>query len=135
MNTTGAIYARGNNSQVAKSVEVCQKYLPDLTSDDIILDIGCGTGEVTNFLAERSGAKVTGIDNNPDLIQYAKLNNDHANIHYELVDAQVKTTFTKYIIKVTKLIMHSHVPLRYLQPPPSIKILAFPVFATKNLNI
>ena len=95
MNTTGTIYARGNNSQVAKSVELCQKYLPDLTAGDVILDIGCGTGEVTHFLAERSGAKVTGIDNNPDLIQYAKLNNGHANIHYELVDAQVKTTSIK----------------------------------------
>ena len=90
MYSSGAIYARGNSCQVTDGIEVCKKYLPDLTPDDVILDIGCGTGEVTKYLAESSGAKVTGIDNNPDMIQHAKLYNINANINYELVDAQVK---------------------------------------------
>ena len=93
MYTTGAIYARGNKSQVTSSMKLCQKYLPDLHPDDVVLDVGCGTGEVTKYLAERSGAKVTGIDSNPDMIQHAKLYNNDTNINYELVDVQVRTTF------------------------------------------
>ena len=68
MYTTGAIYARGNNFQVNSSIEFCQDYMSDLIADDVVLDIGCGTGEVTKYLAERSGAKVIGIDNNPNII-------------------------------------------------------------------
>ena len=89
MYTTGAIYARSNNFQVTSSIEFYQEYMSGLTPDDVVLDIGCGTGEITKYLAESSGAKVTGIDNNPNLIQHAKLHNEHANINYELVDVQV----------------------------------------------
>ena len=90
MYAPAALYASGNTSQVTKGIELCQKYLSDLTPDDVVLDIGCGTGEVTKYLAEGSGAKVTGIDNNPDMMQHAITNNGDANINYELVDVQVK---------------------------------------------
>ena len=89
MFTTGKIYAQGNSSQVNLGIELCKKYFVDLTPDDFILDIGCGTGKTTHFLARTTGAKVTGTDINPDMIQYAKLNNYHENICYEVVDAQV----------------------------------------------
>ena len=105
MYTTGATYARGNNCQVTDGIELCKKYLPDLTPDDVILDIGCGTGEITHFLAKKSGAKVTGIDKIPELIQYAKLNNGGANINYEVVDAQVKAIYLKIIFSC-KLIFY-----------------------------
>ena len=62
----------------------------------LILDVLQGR-EVTNFLAERSG--VTGIDN-LNFIQYANLN---TNINYELVDAQVKTTFINIVPHFSKL--------------------------------
>ena len=89
MFTTGKIYAKGNDSLVNIGIELCKKYFDDLTPDDVILDIGCGTGETTHFLAETTGAKVTGIDIIPDMIQHAKLNNFHENISYEVVDVQV----------------------------------------------
>ena len=89
MYAPAAVYARGNTSQVTEGIELCQKYLPDLTPDDVVLDIGCRTGEVTKYLTERYSCKVTGIDNNPDMIQHVQLYNNDTNINYELVDVQV----------------------------------------------
>ena len=90
MLTTGKIYAKGNEIQVSSGIELCKKYLSDLTSNDVILDIGSGTGETTQFLARRGG-KVTGIDNNTDIVCYAKEHNRGENISYEIIDAQVRS--------------------------------------------
>ena len=89
MLATAKVYAKGNMVQVRKGIKLCQTYLSDLTSDDVILDIGCGTGEVTYYLSETSGAKVTGVDKNSDFIQYAKLNNSNQNMKYDHLDVQV----------------------------------------------
>ena len=89
MLTTGKIYAKGNKTQVRNGIKLCQTYLTDLTSDDVILDIGCGTGEVTYYLSETSRAEVTGVDQNLDCIQYAKLNYCNKNIKYEHLDVEV----------------------------------------------
>ena len=93
MFTTGEMYVKVNSFQVSNGRALCEKYLPDLTPDDDVLDIGCGTGETTQYLAKKSGAKVIGIDVNPDMIKYAKLNNYHENVCYEVVDAQVNIFF------------------------------------------
>ncbi|MBN2637127.1 MAG: class I SAM-dependent methyltransferase [Prolixibacteraceae bacterium] len=47
-----------------------------------ILDIGCATGELAFQLAE-SGAKVTGIDLNEDLLQQAKSKKAHKNCRFQ----------------------------------------------------
>ena len=41
MYSSGAIYAKGNSCQVTDGIEVCKKYLPDLTPDMLylILDV------------------------------------------------------------------------------------------------
>ena len=93
MNTTGQLYAKGNVRQVKSGTDLCNKYLEYLSPDDVILDIGCGSGEITKFLAAKSGADVTGIDTSHDMIQYARLNNNGANITYERVDVQVILKF------------------------------------------
>ena len=95
---SGNIYAQINSYQVKNSRALCEKYLSNLTSDDVILDVGCGTGETTHFLARTSRGKVTGIDLNPDMIQYANLNNYHEYVCYEVVDAQVTTILSKNCI-------------------------------------
>jgi 2-polyprenyl-3-methyl-5-hydroxy-6-metoxy-1,4-benzoquinol methylase len=46
-----------------------------------ILDIGCATGELAFQLAE-SGANVTGIDLNEDLLQHAQQNKKHAGLAF-----------------------------------------------------
>lgn len=48
---------------------------------DTVLDLGCGTGDVSVLLADRV-AKVTAIDSNKELIQYAEQCNAAGNIQY-----------------------------------------------------
>ena len=50
-----------------------------------VLDLGCGTGITTRYIA-RLGAKVTGIDLLPKLIEFAKENSDHKNAKYMIDD-------------------------------------------------
>lgn len=49
-----------------------------------ILDLGCGTGELTAQLAE-TGAKVTGIDSSASMIQHAQAN--FPGINFQVADA------------------------------------------------
>ena len=86
MNTTGQLFEKSNHRQIQNAINLCKKYLKNLSSDDVILDIGCG--EITKYLAVKSGANVTGIDINPDMIEYARLNNNDTNKSYERVHAQ-----------------------------------------------
>ncbi|WP_415380393.1 class I SAM-dependent methyltransferase [Halosimplex sp. TS25] len=43
----------------------------ELDSRECVLDVGCGTGELTRVLAEESGAEVVGADVDPDLLSVA----------------------------------------------------------------
>jgi len=45
--------------------------MADLSPDDRVLDVGCGTGIVTRLAAERA-AKVTGVDINPAMLEVAR---------------------------------------------------------------
>ena len=56
-----------------------------------ILDLGCGTGQLTNLIAE-SGAHVHGIDSSIEMIKQAKLN--YSVLNFEVMDA-TKFTFEK----------------------------------------
>jgi SAM-dependent methyltransferase len=44
----------------------------DLSARDRILDVGCGTGELTRVLAEESGGEVVGLDADPALLRIAR---------------------------------------------------------------
>lgn len=43
----------------------------DLSKGDSVLDIGCGYGLISDYIHEKSGATVTGIDLSPSAIDYA----------------------------------------------------------------
>ena len=47
----------------------------------VILDLGCGTGEVTRLLGERC-LQVIGVDQNPELLQFARNNNKLSNVDF-----------------------------------------------------
>jgi 2-polyprenyl-3-methyl-5-hydroxy-6-metoxy-1,4-benzoquinol methylase len=56
-------------------------FLDNINSTDIVLDIGCGNGFNTHFIAEKA-KKVIGIDINEENIAYAKRNFLSDNIDY-----------------------------------------------------
>ncbi|UCG90132.1 MAG: class I SAM-dependent methyltransferase [Candidatus Heimdallarchaeota archaeon] len=51
----------------------------DLNSNDLVLDLGCGLGKVTEYIQVKTGAKITGIDFAEQLIQWAKDNTEKNN--------------------------------------------------------
>jgi SAM-dependent methyltransferase len=57
-----------------------------LTSATRILEIGCGTGEVSHWMAERSGAQVTGTDLCVPFIEEARRKYERPNLRYEVAD-------------------------------------------------
>ena len=58
--------------------------LLDPKSGEKILDVGCGTGHLTNLITE-SGAHVTGIDNSAEMIDKAR--KEYPNIDFEVLSA------------------------------------------------
>lgn len=58
----------------------------NLTPDTRILEIGCGTGEVSYWMASRSPAHVLGTDLCVPFIEGAKKNYQLPNLQYEILD-------------------------------------------------
>src|SRR3990167_10114088 len=58
----------------------------DMTQDTRILEIGCGTGEVSYWMASRSPAQVVGTDMCVPFIEEAKKKYQLPNLRYEVMD-------------------------------------------------
>jgi trans-aconitate methyltransferase len=54
-----------------------------LTRDDVVLDLGCGTGQLTRVLAPRAGA-VLGMDPEPDMLAEARAATAEPNVSWLL---------------------------------------------------
>jgi SAM-dependent methyltransferase len=52
-----------------------------------LLDVGCGTGFFTRTLASAAGGRVTGVDINPEWVEYAR-GRDAGGASYEVADAR-----------------------------------------------
>jgi 2-polyprenyl-3-methyl-5-hydroxy-6-metoxy-1,4-benzoquinol methylase len=51
--------------------------------DDVVLDVGCGSGVVADHIAA-TGAQVTGLDGNPRAIEFASRTFQRPNLQFEL---------------------------------------------------
>lgn len=60
--------------------------LLNIHSGERVLDVGCGSGEFTRYIALDSAATFTGVDNDPPLIDYA-CSHATGNTSYLLADA------------------------------------------------
>ncbi len=58
-----------------------------LNANDVVLDLGCGLGKITEYLAEKTGASITGIDFSQKSIQWAiKNTKENEKLKYEVMD-------------------------------------------------
>ncbi|MBK5112135.1 MAG: class I SAM-dependent methyltransferase [Candidatus Heimdallarchaeota archaeon] len=58
-----------------------------LNANDVVLDLGCGLGKITEYLVERTGASITGIDFSQKSIQWAKKNTkENEKLRYQVMD-------------------------------------------------
>ncbi|MFG1641103.1 class I SAM-dependent methyltransferase [Amycolatopsis sp. NPDC049252] len=72
-------FRRGYPPEVADAlVSAC-----GLTRDDVVLDLGCGTGQLTRVLAPRAGA-VLGMDPEPDMLSEARRATTEPNVTWLL---------------------------------------------------
>ena len=46
----------------------------NLKPNHLVLDIGCGLGKITEYMAEKTGASFIGVDNAPKVIEWAQKN-------------------------------------------------------------
>ena len=60
------------------------------------LDLGCGIGRFTKKFAEKNIKKITAIDISKDMIEEAKLINNHQNINYIVMDGEKFDFSNKY---------------------------------------
>lgn len=87
-----------------------KKDLEGMIKEDMsVLDLGCGTGITTRYIAEL-GAKVIGVDLSPKLIEFAKANSAHKNAEYFVGDI-TKVDFGKKKFDVICLVdVMEHIP-------------------------
>ena len=55
-----------------------------------ILDVGCGTGQTAAYLAEQYGAKVTGMDINPIMVEKAKNRMRKYQLPVEIIQGSIE---------------------------------------------
>ena len=68
-----------------------------------ILDLGCGTGQLTQQIAA-SGATVTGVDNSPAMIEEARRN--HPDLRFEIADARDFTFAEPFDAVFSNAVLH-----------------------------
>jgi trans-aconitate 2-methyltransferase len=89
-----------------KAADLLEMLAPQ--SGERVLDVGCGTGQLTAQIAGR-GAEVVGIDRSPEMIERAKHN--YPNMRIEVSDA---TTFT---VDAPFDAVFSNATLHWVKPP------------------
>lgn len=60
------------------------------STDDRVLDVGCGTGETSVYLAKTYGCKVTAVDLHPMMIAHAKNRIIENGVDVELIQANAE---------------------------------------------
>ncbi|XP_070580445.1 juvenile hormone acid O-methyltransferase-like isoform X1 [Ptychodera flava] len=74
--TNWAWYANHREFQHTAGLKLLSLWRDDWENGDVVLDIGCGTGELTKTIAQRDNVKtVVGIDISANAIKFASKNN------------------------------------------------------------
>lgn len=62
-----------------------------ISQDSVVLDVGCGTGRTSVYIAETYNCKVTALDAHPIMLQKAKERFKKSTKHIELIDGNVES--------------------------------------------
>ncbi len=107
-NWNAADYAAHSANQFALAQELIAKL--DLRGDEVILDLGCGTGKATAELARRAPAgRVVGVDSAPSMITLAQqrfLPADQPNLTYQVMDARQLAFEDAFDIVFSNAVLH-----------------------------
>ncbi len=88
-------------------VEVTEKYLSLLPRGGSVLDVGCGSGVKSSFLASR-GLQVTGVDLSDKMIEIARRENP--SIKFDVLDLYDTDTITEKFDGVFAQAVLLHIP-------------------------
>jgi len=101
---------RDHEQENPRHAKIKQDLSKIIKKDMRVLDLGCGTGITTKYIAEL-GAKVVGIDISPKLIEFAKENSAHPNAHYFAEDITALPSRQAYCYDAICLIdIMEHIP-------------------------
>ncbi len=82
-------------------------FVSRLAQGQRVLDVGCNTGLLAKSLAERAGARVTGVDMEPRLIEVARRDNPHPLVQYVAGDALVDLPSGEFeVVVLSNLLEH-----------------------------
>jgi SAM-dependent methyltransferase len=89
--------------------------LAKVTSDDVVMDLGCGDGRIPIRAAQKYGARGVGVDIDPRLIDQARTNARNAGVEklveFRVADA-LKTDVSKATVVTLFLLPSSNIKLR-----------------------
>jgi len=68
--------------RIERRAQMMVNQMHELTTNSKILEIGCGTGEISNYIAKNTRANVTGIDICEPFINIAKEEFKHPNLDF-----------------------------------------------------
>ena len=116
-----SVYKKGEKTHYSKLIlggtitEEKRKILKALSwRGKRVLDVGCGTGELANLIAEAGAKEVIGIDYSSEAINLAKRRYQRVNLSYDCIDVDnLKGTFD--VITLAGVLEHIDKPLSLLK--------------------
>lgn len=101
----GEQYEQHSDSQTKSAKAILAK--ENLPQYENILDIGCGSGKITRYIAEQApDARVKGIDKSARMICAARKHNKHPRVTYKMDDAASPKEKDAYDLVVSFACLH-----------------------------
>lgn len=89
LHTDADKYQAGMGSWSKTLAPLFIEFIDGIKEGDRVLDVGCGTGSLTFTIADTTKAStVVGIDPSVGYVQYARAQNSHPHVGFEIGDAQ-----------------------------------------------